>query len=194
MLKIVLIRHSKTAGNLQGRYIGRTDEPLCKEGRKLLKSFRYPKTVQKVYVSPMLRCQETAELIYPALPKETVDDFRELDFGIFENKNHAELDGNPDYQAWVDSSGTMRIPGGEDGGAFRKRCRDAFSKVLLDAAAQGLSEIALVVHGGTIMSIMEGFAEPYEEYYHWQVKNGRGYVTELKENGKLSVVLKLPLC
>ena len=193
MLRVVLIRHSKTAGNLEGRYIGTTDEPLCREGRKLLKQSRYPKTVEKVYVSPMLRCQETAQLIYPELPKETVNDFRELDFGIFENKNHQELNGNPDYQAWVDSGGMMPIPGGERAERFRKRCREAFSRVLLDVEKQALSEIALVVHGGTIMSIMEGFAEPYEEYYHWQVKNGRGFVTELKENGKLHVLSKLPL-
>ena len=37
MLKILLIRHSMTAGNKLGRYIGaRTDEPLCEEGIHLL--------------------------------------------------------------------------------------------------------------------------------------------------------------
>ena len=34
MSTLVLIRHGKTAGNLQKRYIGRTDEPLCPEGKK----------------------------------------------------------------------------------------------------------------------------------------------------------------
>ena len=33
MAEIILVRHGKTAGNLEGRYIGsRTDEPLCEEG------------------------------------------------------------------------------------------------------------------------------------------------------------------
>ena len=31
-MRVVLIRHSKTAGNLKGRYIGTTDEPLCRGG------------------------------------------------------------------------------------------------------------------------------------------------------------------
>ncbi|MDR4022422.1 MAG: phosphoglycerate mutase family protein, partial [Eubacteriales bacterium] len=31
-MKIILIRHGKTAGNIKGRYIGKTDEPLCEEG------------------------------------------------------------------------------------------------------------------------------------------------------------------
>ena len=34
--EIILIRHGKTAGNLRGAYIGRTDESLCPEGRALL--------------------------------------------------------------------------------------------------------------------------------------------------------------
>ena len=33
MAEIILVRHGKTACNLEGRYIGsRTDEPLCEEG------------------------------------------------------------------------------------------------------------------------------------------------------------------
>lgn len=31
-MKLIFIRHGKTAGNLERRYIGRTDEPLCDEG------------------------------------------------------------------------------------------------------------------------------------------------------------------
>lgn len=193
MIKIILIRHSKTEGNLQGRYIGSTNEPLCAQGRRLLQESCYPQNAEKVYTSPMLRCLETAKLIYPQIFPEIIEDFREIDFGQFENKNHEELHGNPAYQLWVDSGGTMPIPGGETREHFKKRCCDAFTAVIADAAKKQLREIALVVHGGTIMSIMEGFAEPYRDYYCWQVKNGRGYVTELKDNGKLQVISKLPL-
>ena len=31
-MKIVLIRHGATAGNIEKRYIGTTDEPLCDTG------------------------------------------------------------------------------------------------------------------------------------------------------------------
>ena len=70
-MKVVLIRHSKTAGNLMGRYIGTTDEPLCEEGIRLLENRSYP-AAELVYVSPMKRCRETAALIYTA---GTVADF-----------------------------------------------------------------------------------------------------------------------
>ncbi len=44
-----------------------------------------------------------------------------------------------------------------------------------------MKSAALVVHGGTIMSILDGFAVPHEDFYFWQVKNARGYEIELDE-------------
>ncbi len=86
-MRVVLIRHSKTAGNLKGRYIGTTDEPLCEEGIRLLEGKTYP-TAELVYVSPMKRCRETASLIYPTLTQREEPLLRECDFGDFENKNY----------------------------------------------------------------------------------------------------------
>ena len=63
MLKIWLIRHGMTEGNRHQRYIGVTDEPLCEEGRKLLRKFTYPKP-QAVFVSPLKRCLETAAILF----------------------------------------------------------------------------------------------------------------------------------
>ena len=46
--------------------------------------------------------------------------------------------------------------------------------------------MAFVVHGGTIMSILEAFAEEKKNYYDWQVKNGCGYVASTDcENGAI---------
>ncbi|MGN0334595.1 MAG: histidine phosphatase family protein [Lachnospiraceae bacterium] len=187
MLEIVFIRHSKTAGNLQGRYIGTTDEPLCNEGKKLLKSKYYPQDCEKVYSSPMKRCVETVQLIYPGIPVELVDDLRELDFGIFENKNYAELNGNPAYQAWVDSNGTDPIPGGELRSDFVKRCVEAFEVIVRDAEMRKLSKIVIVAHGGTLMSILSALAVPKEDYYYWRVKNGEGFITEYSEKALRNV-------
>lgn len=107
MLKIYLIRHGKTQGNLSGKYIGsRTDEPLCEEGIRELKGKTYPQA-QILFVSPMKRCIQTAELLYPGLEQRKIPLLQECDFGDFENKNYKELSGNPDYQAWIDSGGTL---------------------------------------------------------------------------------------
>lgn len=63
-VKIIFIRHGRTAGNLEKRYIGRTDEPLCKEGITELESIKYP-DCDAVFASPMNRCLQTAKFIYP---------------------------------------------------------------------------------------------------------------------------------
>ena len=37
----------------------------------------------------------------------------------------------------------------------------------------------MVVHGGTIMSILSHFAEPKGEYFKWQIGNGEFYLLHI---------------
>ena len=37
---------------------------------------------------------------------------------------------------------------------------------------------AFVVHGGTIMSILEKYAVPRRDYFGWHCENGCGYICE----------------
>ena len=183
-----------TAGNLKKRYIGRTDESLCPEGIVLLKSYiqknLYPE-VQRVYVSPMKRCMETAKLIFKENFYE-VEELRECDFGIFENKNYKELSDCPEYQAWIDSGGTLAFPGGESREAFIARCVDGMELVMEQIRQQlayracpkcretednGMIQeplpVAAVVHGGTIMALLSHYCGG--DYFSYQVKNAEGY-------------------
>jgi len=172
-MKWILIRHGQTQGNLERRYIGcRTDEPLCEQGIVALQAREYP-LVRKVYVSPMKRCVETAALLYPGVPAEMIEDLRECDFGEFENRNYAELNGRADYQAWIDSGGELPFPGGESRAAFAKRCVEAFDEIRRQP-----EDCALIAHGGTLMAIMEKYARPAGSYYDFQVKNGCGFVLD----------------
>ena len=175
MMRLYLIRHGMTFGNTLGRYIGITDEPLTEDGRAALEQLSYPGT-ELLFASPLLRCRETAEILFPEMEPEIVKGFAECDFGAFENKNYKELDGNGDYQRWIDSNGTLPFPGGESPEAFRKRCVEAFDAVMDICRKRKAGSAACVVHGGTIMSILAEYAVPGEEFYHWQVRNGEGYV------------------
>ena len=188
MAELILIRHGKTAGNLLGRYIGsRTDEPLCDEGREGLAGKQLPE-VERLYVSPMKRCVETAEILWPGFDRkemQKVTDLRECDFGDFENKNYKELSGNGDYQAWIDSNGTLPFPNGESMDAFKSRCLEAFARIVEDVSGAeqewiasgktGIFRAGIVVHGGTIMAILEQYGYPKAAYFDYQVKNGCGY-------------------
>ena len=188
MAELILIRHGKTAGNLLGRYIGsRTDEPLCDEGREGLAGKQLPE-VERLYVSPMKRCVETAEILWPGFDRkkmQKVTDLRECDFGDFENKNYKELSGTGDYQAWIDSNGTLPFPNGESMDAFKSRCLEAFARIVEEVSGAeqewiasgktGIFRAGIVVHGGTIMAILEQYGYPKAAYFDYQVKNGCGY-------------------
>lgn len=144
-MKIILIRHGMTEGNLKRRYIGTTDEDLintdCLKGD-------YPKC-ERVVASPLKRCIQTAEYIYPNVDIEICDKLKECDFGDFENKSYEDLKDNPDYQKWLDSNGELPFPNGETHEDFKNRCKDGFFESLTER------DTAFVIHGGSIMAIMQ---------------------------------------
>lgn len=196
---ISLIRHGSTAGNLEGRYVGRTDELLCDKGREELQKRKgqgvyYIKEsgvlpVEAVVTSPMRRCVETAEILYPDITPVIIKEFTETDFGLFEGKNYEELMQDkklaPLYQAWIDGEGKTPFPEGESLEQMRRRCAAAFEKLLPMLARS--RHTALVVHGGTIMSIMSSFVTPKEEYYACQCANAEGYLCRLELTGDMAL-------
>lgn len=66
--KLHLIRHGMTSANHQGYSWAEQTLACCEKGMQelalLKENFVYP-DVQKVYASPMLRCKQTAQFLYP---------------------------------------------------------------------------------------------------------------------------------
>ncbi len=180
MMELFLIRHAQTQGNLERRYIGRTDEALSDAGIASFCNMAYP-AAQAVYVSPMLRCRQTARILYPMEELHPVEDLRECDFGSIEGKTHRELEHQPEYRAWVAAGGAMSPPGGEEIGLFKERCCAAFARIVERAFADGLMSVAIVTHGGVIMAILERFARPKRMFYEWQIGNLEGFAVEAEK-------------
>ena len=192
-IKIWLIRHGMTAGNRQQRYVGTTDELLCEEGRQqiILKRqlIKSDQDIQNVYVSPMLRCRETAEILFPAVSQITEAGFRECSFGEFEYRNYQELNGHPDYQAWIDSDGRLPFPEGEDRECFIKRTMEGFRQMTEQAWRENCGQIAAVVHGGSIMAILSCLMQ--DDYFAYQVPNLAGYAFQYEGAGKIQAVRRI---
>lgn len=174
MIKVKLIRHGKTNGNIRKAYIGSTDEDLSEEYITKVKSRRYA-DAELVFSSPMKRCIQTAKLIYPNNEIHICEDLRECSFGDFEGKTYDELNGNTDYQAWLDSGGAAAFPNGEKPSDFKHRCITGFMSICEYVVANRNKTVDIVCHGGTIMSILEHISNPRYDFYHWQVDNLSGY-------------------
>ena len=100
-MKIVFIRHLKTPGNEKRQYIGRTDENLSEQAVEEFRQRQEQSTgglyppVQHVIASPLKRCIQTAELIYPGQEISVEPMLRECDFGEYEQKTYEELKNEP---------------------------------------------------------------------------------------------------
>jgi alpha-ribazole phosphatase len=173
---VQLIRHGMTKGNESKKYIGKTDEPLGEIGKRALLSAEH-QSCDRLYVSPMLRCRQTAQVLFDGMEMTEVPELREIDFGAFEGKNYIELKDDEAYQRWIDSGGKLPFPDGEALEDFKERCTDAFLEIMkAEEARDADAKIAFVVHGGTIMALMERFCVPHKEYHEYMCDNLGGYV------------------
>lgn len=184
MKTIALIRHGKTQGNLERRYIGATDEPLCTEGKaellKKMESRAYP-GCELLFSSPMKRCIQTASLIYPDQTPVLVDDLRECNFGDFEGKTYEELLPDERYRAFLDQGGNGEIPNGEAPSHQKDRCCAAFEQIVRMIKEKNVQNVSIVCHGGTIMSLLERFDIHQRSFYDYQVENCGGYLGTFDE-------------
>lgn len=65
-MELLMIRHSSTRGNLLRQYVGSQDHPLAPEGVALAERRRGEMPpIDGPWVSPMLRCRQTAEILFP---------------------------------------------------------------------------------------------------------------------------------
>ncbi|MDL2234164.1 histidine phosphatase family protein [Ruminococcaceae bacterium OttesenSCG-928-L11] len=176
--KIHLIRTGKTSDGPWKRYVGQSDLPLCDKGREgleeLKKEFQYPK-VEMVYTSPLSRCVETADILFPDLYTVKVDGLMDMNLGEFEGKTFDELRDNDAFSQWLKNSFQNTPPGGEETEAFTKRIIHALSTIFINMMEEKVTNVAVVTHGGVIMTLLAGIGLPKLPLHQWAVANGSGY-------------------
>lgn len=179
---LFLIRHGLTQANLDGKYLSYTDLSLCDEGYIAIKrnadDEMYP-DVQKVYSSPLKRCLETADIIYPDRFVKGIENLRECNLGEFENKTQSELEGVPEYIEWLKGGFSAKAPGGESGEEFTLRCLNGLEEIFKDMMSEGITRGAVITHGGVIMNLLSGFGLPKDRPAAYILKPGEGYMINL---------------
>ena len=182
--QIHLIRHALTQGTIDGKYIGHTDESLCEEGIAQLKDIMenygdYPE-VDAVFCSPLKRCIETAQTIYPNRNPIILDDLREYDFGEFEGKTAEELQDDEDFAEWLSGTNPNKAaPFGDSQVRFNYRICDCFEKIVDGVIKAGVKNTAVITHGGVIMSLMQTYALPEAPMHEWLTPSCCGYTIRI---------------
>ncbi|MBR1853427.1 MAG: histidine phosphatase family protein [Lachnospiraceae bacterium] len=180
-LKIRLIRHGLTASNEAHKYLGLMEETLSRRGREMLiEKARKAKRAETdlLFVSPMGRCKETAEILFPGREGICIPEWTEIDFGDFEGKNFEELKDVATYQAWLASGGRLPFPGGESRETFIARSMQGYERML--AYVRSYSEddhklsVTAVVNGGTIMAVCSSLFGG--DYFDYQIGCGGEYL------------------
>ena len=190
--KIHLIRHGLTDANLRGAYIGTTDLPLCAEGvtalKNLTQKISYP-AAEKVYSSPLLRCRQTAKIIYPEADIAIVDNLKEYDFGDFENKTAFELENDENYKNWT--AGIIPSPpNAEDPTEFTRRLALGLNRMVRIMMEKNCFEAAAIMHGGAIMTLFSATALPRRATVEWITEDGLGYTAKITPSlyGKSGII------
>lgn len=128
--------------------MGVTEEALSGEGRKQLEILAEKDILKKtwlLFISPMLRCQESAGILFPGKKAYPIEEWREMDFGAYEGKNYEDLKNDSYYQKWIDSNGTLPFPEGESQQEYIKRCQrglHAATKIIEEKIAREVADTA----------------------------------------------------
>lgn len=193
MKKLYFIRHGETKYNSEGRFIGSTDLSLSHEGQQKIRDKWEGKSshmeVEMLFSSPMKRCTETSSIIFPNMDPVLIDNFRELNFGVFEGKIYEEVKDLDIYKDFVETRGRIFIPDGESGIAFGKRVLRGFFEVLSIMDENNINDCAVVCHGGVIMSLFSMLCSESDDFYYYHIDNGCGYSAHYDEHNKELIII-----
>ena len=198
---IYLFRHGLTKGNLNAQYIGHTDLPITTDSISALKSIKakhhYPE-VEAVFISPLKRCAQSAEIMFPKNKALVIEDFIEYNFGEFEGCTAEDLKNNEDFTAWLHGDMYARPPFGESNAEFFARVCSAFEKVVDGLVKTGTQTAAIVGHAGVLMAILACYGLPEAPMAHWQMEAGYGFKLRITpslwmRSNKLEVIDTSPI-
>lgn len=157
-MKLYLVRHGQSEGNVRDLWYGRNDLPLTDLGRQ--QAFQVGEKLKNIhlaaaYISPLQRAAETARIALLGredIPRVMMPDLMEQDMGELETLSVADIRAqNPEYLAQLLSNWVHTPPtGGEpfDTGVAPRVAR------ALDAIIAKGEDCAIFAHNGPLCFAM----------------------------------------
>jgi broad specificity phosphatase PhoE/predicted GNAT family acetyltransferase len=194
---ILVVRHGESEGNLGRRLTSAAPgEPLTERGRgqvaAVAERLRAHKIAQ-VYASPLLRAQQTGELLAAAfgVGLGTLDGVREVSMGRHEgseaDEDWAQVDAT--FLRWFDGDLPAGIDGGETGDAVVARMRQALHEV---ADMHRGETVVVVSHGGAMRLALPRCASDLVDHLAREHPIPNCGVAELSVDGNAWTLLQWP--
>ncbi len=191
--RLILVRHGQTQWNLQGRYQGRADTPICTVGLA---------TAQRVAVmlrgceatvllaSPLQRARATAEVIGRRLGDlgSVVDErLTEIDFGQWQGRTQAQVKTHWPVllRAWKRAPDSVGFPGGERLADALERLRHFLSCPPWGTAAAPRCVIAVTHTGPIRLARLLAEDRPLAHYRQVASQAGAAYEFDWDPPGRL---------
>lgn len=174
MLRILLVRHGETEWNRERRIMGKEDVPLNETGQKQayhMRSSLVNAPLDALYVSPILRAKETAEIIMEERELNPLFDSRleEVDYGDWVGLTFEEAKEIPGYTPYFQRLNTPVAPNGETLFQVRDRAMD-FMKELKGKHSD--QTVMVVSHADWIkVVVMEFLGIPFENIWKFRIDN-----------------------
>ncbi len=164
-IKLILIRHGESYGNVQGIFSGFQDVDLTEKGIWQAKRLAYrlkELPVDVVYCSDLKRAQRTAEIIFKdrGIDIITNSKFREINFGAWEGYTFEEVmskyENGIEVKSWLENINVeVSIPQGESLVDLNNRVMTELNRILEELKREDKDKtVGLVCHGGTIRVIL----------------------------------------
>lgn len=150
-MKVYLVRHGETTGDIENRYGGNYDDHLTERGREQLSETAEKlsdKNIEIIFTSSLIRAQESAEIISEKTqcPIEIIPSIQERNYGILAGLTKEEaLEKYPDA-AEAHKNPQNTDPEGESKEDFEARVLKGFNEIF----STKHNTIAIVSHGGPL--------------------------------------------
>ncbi len=177
--RLHFIRHGYSEDNKAGLLGGfGRDVSLTDEGRDTLlqmkEDYTYPH-IDALFVSPMKRAVQTAELLYPNHERILIAPLVETSYGAMEGTPLEEVYTSKFFQNWMHPETPFTPEGAETYLEFRARVAAAASTLLEGMMKSGITDAAVIAHGNVIAAVVSALGLPAQTEDMWYADNGTGY-------------------
>lgn len=192
MVKILLIRHGQSEGNVKRVFCGRIDYSLTaagkEQGEETCKYIYSEYKVCGVYASELTRARQTVEKLseLTGIPVKPMSEFNELYGGKWEDETVPYIAEHfpDDFKVWEENVGEARPTGGESFEELKERALKGMLKIVREC--EGKDGVAVIAtHGGiirTLQCVLSGL--PLSEMKNISWVNNASVTTVVYKDGE----------